>query len=359
MISHTLILMTADTLMAVDIDSDGRDEYVSLEGNISMTYQSRSETQRFDQYIRDYYNIDQYESLETSLLVLQCGADPVNAQYLCSLFSGAAAFGTIDVRYILPLLVAAQGWMEKTDEVHLSVLGVQYTVFTNEHRQLCCRVSADGGAEVRVLQPGQLGFLFRPDAGAFRQDTERLQKAVRQLEAEKLRTEEIIRKLQEQETAYKKRIAELEDDITALQKTAAEQAEKIRSFEWRTRNARRCVVTFDRNMTAETTDLIWGFSKTIAHIAALTALSYEYHIQLKLSNGDIIQSSTLVASVKAVSPSFGEDAGIRTIPIVAPQDGRIFYLVEANAEVKNGDAIAIIGDIADTRMDVMNWYREM
>ena len=40
-------------------------------------------------------------------------------------------------------------------------------------------------------------------------------------------------------------------------------------------------------------------------------------------------------------------------------DGRIFYLDIAGKQVKDQDAVAIIGEPSDTREEVLKWYKEI
>lgn len=352
MMTHILILMTADTLMAVDIGEDGRDEYVSLDGNTSMIYRDRSGIEQFDLYIRDHYNIDRYEEGKFSLLVLQCGANAADAQYLYSLLAGASEFGTIDIRYILPLAAVALGLVKKGGETHLSVLGMRYTVFTDERGMLKCQVLEDNAVEVQMLQPGQLGFLFRLEARMFAQNIDLLLEAVRQ--EEKVRTEEIIRKWQEEEETYKNQEAALKfiidvqrESAKEQREAAAKQAERIAAFERKEKNAKRCIVRFGLNAgTGSNTGSIIG-----------TMRSLEYRIQLNLSDGDIVQALAPIASVKTTYRfNLGGGNGYPDIPVTAPQGGRIFCLVGENATIEDGDAIAIIGDLADTWADAVNWY---
>ena len=47
-------------------------------------------------------------------------------------------------------------------------------------------------------------------------------------------------------------------------------------------------------------------------------------------------------------------------PITAAESGRIFFLKENVEEMKSADDdIAIIGDLSDTKEDVMEWYRKI
>ena len=40
-------------------------------------------------------------------------------------------------------------------------------------------------------------------------------------------------------------------------------------------------------------------------------------------------------------------------------DGKLFYLVNEGDVVEIGTDIAIVGNLSDTREDVLNWYKKM
>ena len=44
--------------------------------------------------------------------------------------------------------------------------------------------------------------------------------------------------------------------------------------------------------------------------------------------------------------------------ITAVEDGRVYRLMDSHLTIKEGDAVALIGDLLDNKEDIMQWYEK-
>ena len=74
----------------------------------------------------------------------------------------------------------------------------------------------------------------------------------------------------------------------------------------------------------------------------------------KYKNGAMVSQGSVIATYNALGITFYGKA----IPIIALKEGRIYYMVNDNAKVKNGDVIAVIGEKNWTKDDAIFFLKQ-
>ena len=85
------------------------------------------------------------------------------------------------------------------------------------------------------------------------------------------------------------------------------------------------------------------------------------------ADGDFVKKNCIIAKVKLTYVAKNKktpakkynDSNEIYYDVKAQTSGRIFYLFNDGDEISENSAVAIIGDEADTREDVMKWYQQI
>lgn len=82
----------------------------------------------------------------------------------------------------------------------------------------------------------------------------------------------------------------------------------------------------------------------------------EYRIVYVVSNSDVVKKNQKIAAAQAYYNN--ERMSDYDMVITAVEDGRVYCLMKSNSTIKEGDAVALIGDLSDNKEDIMQWYEK-
>lgn len=352
-----IMVLTGSSVQALDIDDSGNAKPVSINGNVSMSYKDKNDMDVFVQHIKDSYSIEDFSDDSFAALVVNCGADAEIAEYLHELTVKAADSSLIRAEYVVPFIAAGKCKLKKGEVVTVSILGMAYTICTDETGRAVCFISAnvkraDGIVDTMpesaaanannplVIEPADFAALVAVDTGLFGSDEEVLKQKDTQIA--ELRTE-------------------YEQKLTAMQKKAAqESAEYQRQLTEERENIKKERDKYQQSLTTERRKIKKLKTKrSICWVYYNDDYSSDYtnqNIKLLYQDGAIVDIGSNIAQVikRRSFPVF--NFGGHTENIKAPNSGKIFYLTKDDAVITEDMPIAIIGSEGDTRSDVETWF---
>lgn len=359
-----LIFISEGTLCALEVYDDNNCEFVSLEGNSYMDYTELRDIDRFIQYIKDSYNTDGLETLAMSTIIVNCGAEAVNVDALYESFTFAKYKNMVNIINILPIVAVAKNLIS-TEVINLEFMGGKYKISSNENDFLMCEPCDDSDDAFRI-KPEYFSVLYNLDINT-------------------LTNHDAIQKIKNEKNAlvceYEERIETIRTELDEVAKSKAHLEILLlcckKQIEEMEKDKGRVVCTVSESSLVQLsvpegvrkTD----FNKIIKDVGKLFS-SVEFEVNKRLNEGTSVKKGESICTLKVdtdflraqtrfivpFAPVVNEivrNFGLFPVyDVVAPKDGKVFYLVNNDERVSKGKAIAIIGNNEDTEKEVMDWY---
>ena len=177
-----LALITDTTAMALSLDSKGNTKPVSINGNPCMYYETAEDMDKFVEFIKDEYSINDFADDDFALMIVNCGSDDAVAEHLHELTLKAGNNSLIRAEYALPFIAASKRKIKRGDDFTVSVLEAMYTICIDENGKVDCTRCAITDTEATdeesenalTLEPANFAVLFAIGIGVFGDDEEAL-----------------------------------------------------------------------------------------------------------------------------------------------------------------------------------------
>ena len=207
-----LALITDKTAMALSLDSKGNTKPVSINGNPCMYYETAEDMDKFVEFIKDEYSINDFADDDFALMIVNCGSDAAVAERMHELTLKAGNNSLIRAEYALPFIAASKRKIKKNDDFTVSVLEAMYTICIDENGHAECSRSDSEAVNALNLEPADFTILFSADTSVFGRNEEILKQKDLELNELKEKYENRITELQtehelEREELRKKAIA--------------------------------------------------------------------------------------------------------------------------------------------------------
>lgn len=358
-----LIFMAKDRLAAIDIGVDGTVDEISINGNDTMLYASEDEIKEFCQHIKDYYNIDMFSEIEMSISILRFDARMEDVFLLLKEIQNVAEYNLIGAEKILPWIALKEGLLKPGTAVQIRAFDCVYTVTLDNAMILRCQYDEVKSHPFEFPREKFARYNHLDKKGLLGNEDEKRELQQKLVEEFRSRNTK-IKELESQVADEKKKTKKAEDNLKRIE---AESHEKER-------NVKRCICRL-RCVTKEK-DRKYVSLHSLESREKLDPIFFE--IEYFCSNGEFIEqnqkiakikvtvnsfitpiySSILKASMDLVRASFNVAENEEFI-IRAEMPGRLFWLKDSSSRFEYGSDIALIGDISDTKEDVMKWYEKM
>lgn len=340
-----LILLAKDKIAAMDIGTDGRVEIIYFEGNESMEYESGEEMRDFCLYLKDYYNIEDFSDLDMSASIIKFDALSDNALCLFEEIKSAKECNLISIEKLLPLLVLKDGLVKPDVILQVEIFGIVYSINISNDLKFECKQGESGNKQLRIPIE-RLSLYYNFDGNNLIDNKQELKKCQEEFRNELDCKETVIQKLEHELQAEKARAD-----------AAVEKAERM--LEQKNCNTKRYVCKFDKkNLEAQMkarNPYVGGVVDTIFRRLDLTD-DWQYRISYAVRDCDVVKQHQKIAVAQAYYGN--ERMSSCDCVITAVEGGRFYCLMSLNATIKDGDAVALIGDLSDTKEDVMSWYEK-
>lgn len=358
---RVLIFMAKDRLAAIDVDEDDVPDPVSLNGKDVMAYTSEAQIKVFCEYVKEYYNIDQFSDLGMEISILRFDAAMKDTFVLLNLLQegGVGVCNLVSVEKLLPWIAVKEGLLKAGTVVQMKTFDLVYTVALDKDMILQCYLG-------NIAE----GHMFDFPKEKFAEYYHLGKKNLFGCEDEK---REWQKKLDEEIEKREKQIEELDKQLlTALLKIKTlgdNLAESQRALDERQGNAGRRVC-YLKCATRE---------KDIMYTAPMFGEEHYWSFRHLFGTGVVVSKGTKIAEVIVRKKLTEDEARLKGMwgttallmglsgalsseefTIKAETAGRLFWLSEEVPEkIAYGDAIAVIGNESDIKADVMKWYEEI
>lgn len=348
-----IILITEKHLQAMK-QKDEKWILANISGHSVTAYTSDDDLKNFVQEIKDSFNITNFKS-DMSILLVKCGAKAKTVFKiegdLKNLESGdgsafmneQANINVIDARYAVLLATAMKTKIKKDSCLPVNVLDMNYVINVNDESIITCDISENKNDDAIKLDAKDFGVIFSADAKLFGAD------------------EEEVGKLKDENGKLKKDNGKLKNEIAELKDEKAEMKNKLAETDKQLAETKKQLDVFLKK--EEETIEKKNFPRTICYVpkfenngsytplagifGSILATQNGATRTLYKSDGSYITKNQVIATI---------EIGTTKKEIKAPRDGKVFYL-KNDESLKGSEAFAIIGDENDTREDVMAWYK--
>lgn len=222
-----LVFISKNRLSAVNIDKSGIAENISLEGNTEIEYSDILDIDAFCQYIKDYFNIDNFCDIDLSIFILNFSAAQSMVNYLFDSFNTVNSLNVIDANLALPIFALKYFNIQPDTCYNISAFGINHQIFVDNKCICKCKEVNDVDIE-RELALYDYINLFEFCCSEMIEDEsngneliEDYQKEISKLTAE---NQELLAKIELLETSK-------ENEINTLKKTISELTLQLEKFE--------------------------------------------------------------------------------------------------------------------------------
>lgn len=344
MLYQVLILVAKEKLSAIDVSEDGTAETISIEGNEIMTYKSVTDIRNFCRHIKDYYNIDDFSDIEMSVLIVKFDALSSDAVCMLEEVKTANECNLVSIEKLLPVLVLKEGLIKPDMTLQVEIFGSEYSVKMNSGLKVECKEGGDGQDKVK-LPIERLSQYFCFNANNLIDNKQELKKCQEELNRKEAACDNLKKELQKEK-----------DKIDVIVTNLYRIREEKRINEEKNKNAKRYICRFEKNFSQPimNTSGIGIMMKSLDSLVVWS--SAEYKIKYLISDGAVVKKNQMIASARAYDSD--KKISVSGIGITAVENGRIYRLMSSDATIRDGDAVALIGDLSDTREDIMQWYEK-
>ena len=132
--------------------------------------------ERFAQYIKNEYSINDFDDDDFALIIVDCGADCAAAKSLHAKTLTAKCSSLIEAEYVLPFIAAKKRAIKKGEEFAVTIADAAYTLRADDKGRIdCVRCTADAPPENALsLELADFTALFFADASVFGRDEDAL-----------------------------------------------------------------------------------------------------------------------------------------------------------------------------------------
>ena len=146
--------------------------------------------ERFAQYIKNEYSINDFDDDDFALIIVDCGADCAAAKSLHAKTLTAKCSSLIEAEYVLPFIAAKKRAIKQGEEFAVTIADAAYTLRADDNGCIdciCCTADAPPPENALSLELADFTALFFADASVFGRDED----ALKQKDAEiaELKTE--------------------------------------------------------------------------------------------------------------------------------------------------------------------------
>lgn len=348
---QVLIFMGNERLSAIDIGANGKSDRISIDGNDVMKYNSKMQIKEFCQYIKDYYNISKFSDLEMAITILRFDAVMENIFVLLDQIRDAGECNLISIEKVLPWMVLKEGLIKAGTDIQINTFGMVYTVSLGEDMILKCQPGGIKEHSVMFLPEkfSEYNHLNKKSLVDYEEEKNELCK---KFDIELDNKEQQIKKLESQLVKEKKKTQKAKDSLAQVRTEIDEIQEE------REKNANRYICKLKKRSSGGYGGTKWnGLYGAFGDIAAhMVGDAIKYKVKYNIDNADIVKKNQKIATIQAY---FGDERKFdRDTFVTAVADGRVYCLLDSNATIKDGDAVALIGDLSDNREDIMQWYEK-
>lgn len=378
-----MVFIARDRLAALDIGTDGKSDTISIDGNNIMKYSSQKEIKEFCQYIKNYYNIEAFSELTMSISVLRFDAVMKDVFVLLQEIQEAAEYNFLSAEKLLPWIALKEGMLKAGTEIQIKVFDLVYTVSLCHNMIMHCQLDCEKEHSV-ILSEEKLAEWDHLSKNVFFGNKE--EKA------------ELCKKYDEEIKKLKQQLSEEKSNRQA----ADERFEKIKSIIYeirdkKERNASRRIIRMqcadkekadvfsnDYYSTPDSSSNLSGLGAFFALSASIVGQKnrkFVFRLANCCKNAEIVKKRQKIAVVQVYYCYVEDekDASVSEMLIIglaengfehmcrdsdkdfviyAAASGRLFWLHEQETKFVYGNDIAVLGDVTDTREDVMKWYEE-
>lgn len=348
---RVLIFMTREMLAAIDIDTGGKTDTISLDGNDVMGYSSQEEIREFCQHIKNYYNIDAFSDLGMAIFILRFDAVMEDVSVLLKEIQEATEYNLLSVEKVLPWIVLKEGLLKPDTTIQIRTFDVVYTVSLGNDFVMQCQIGGEKEHSF-VLPKEKLAECDHLSEKVLFGDEEGKNALSKKYDRE-------IEKLKKQLEVEKEKTKAAENNLTKIVSKIYEIREEKK------RNASRTICKMQcKDKEVERKFLANNLQNNSIYSSYLFGLwkidEYFFYIKYCHYDAEVIEKGQKIAKVEVWSKNCVDEKGVRRSTedfiIKATASGRLFWLQEPETELSYGADIAVIGDVSDTKEEILKWY---
>lgn len=357
--NYNLLICVANKLWtAIDINTDGKCDRISFDGNDTLEINASENVTEFCRHILNYYNIDDFCDIELSIKIVMVSEYSELIEILFFQLKGAKSINVIDSKSIMPICVLKNCIVKPGGVIDIKCMEEKFTLQVDD-ALVASYVSDKAGKEI-IVEPEDFSILFRFDCKNLISDETEF-KALE--EKFKKDAEKKQRKIDE----HKKRYSELKKKYDELEKKYIQLKNEVEDSKL-TFDDKRTILRFSIDMLkGEKTESIQGamvVSRVLAAAISGSSLLNEnkkYICKLLKTDGEVVKKGIPLMEIDEIYSINGDvarETGRKSV-IKANKNGRIFYLVNNNDSVRDNEAVVLVSDPADDRTGIMKWYNKM
>ena len=332
-----VLIVSNEQLTAISFRENGCAEEISLEGNRCMSYKSE-QLPVFCEYIKDFFSIDTFSDVELDCVILNFGMPQADLHALYAMLQGVAALYVMDAGIVLPMLLIKETAMEPNHTYVMHICDMYYEVSVDDSGNTAYKKTekTDGAFAIDVQK---LWLFHQFNCQGMMEDKRKYEEQEKRRAQEAEAWEQQMKKKTE---AHAQEVQRLRDALERT-KRKCEDMEKQRE-QWE-KNRKRCII----RGVAVPNDMSFYMA-----ISKLFSSSYANAVlEANFSDGDIVKKEEIICTA-----TVEYDSQIKA-SAKATCDGHVFYLLKSGDKINLNEKtpVAIIGDLADTRAEVMEWYK--
>lgn len=330
-----LVLASETQLAALNFSDLDAPEYVSIDGNSSLSYTGAESTELLVQYVSEYFNIDAFSDLELKVILLGFGLSSAKIHELYMAFRGAKSLSVLDATAILPILLLKKTSVSPGSQHRIAAFGNAYEVTVDEDCNFqCSPIPQQEELPEADIDSYRLLFLFNSTGMTADQEKDEL---IAELE-ETLSKQSVSH----EEELQKERLAH-EKELQQLKLTLSLKEQHFRKVEEELKDAKKVlnIVGYRANLEKDHTREFYYYTKDDR--------GYWHH---NFPDGSFVAAGDVIGIVKYNRP-YPPD-----MPIKAKQAGKVFYFLKDKEFIwHTTDCLAIISDLSDTREKIIDWHK--
>ena len=337
---EALIFVSEKQLAAIDINSSGTQDTISLNGNMIMQYSGSEDIDTFCSCLTDYYNIDSFSEIEIAIKIIVFGPCKNTSLHLLEKMKHAASVNIMDAKMLLSILLMGETKVQKGKTYYMEAFSVLYRLDVHDNLHVNCSEAKKkvSGQNVYRCDMESFSFLSEFDYSRWNHDDEeKYKKIVEQNTIEKKKLTEDYQKLLEK---YNSECEKLKKE----KKKGAELKAELAEIEKR-KNRVICKINLDEMFPSTSKNSIAGapfnaINKGIMAVYKTVGIITSFEVIPCCQDGILVKKQKVIAKVNQINQLNEAESKTEVGKIKTTCDGRIFYLDIAGKQVKDQDAIA-------------------
>ena len=127
-----IILISDNKISALDVSEKNSIEKISIDGNENMPYQSEKDMSVFCDYIKSYYNIDEFSEIDLSISIVKLNAGINYIHSLVEEMKAVREYNLIEIKSLLPLLLLREQKVKMNNSYDVELFGEGYRLFVDQ-----------------------------------------------------------------------------------------------------------------------------------------------------------------------------------------------------------------------------------